>query len=257
MTRVDLSGRRALVTGGGRGIGRAIALVFARAGARLALVGRTRVSLDAVAKEIVELGAEPPVVEPMDAANPDSVGAASERVLAALGGVDVLVNNAGIAESAPVARTDLAFWARHMAVNATCPFLLTRAVLPAMLGRRWGRIVNVGSTASLGGAPYIAAYAASKHALLGLTRAVAAETVGTGVTVNVVCPGFVATDIVWESARRIADKTGKAYDDAVAALAALNPSGRLIAPETVAATVLELASEAAAGRSGDAVVIDG
>jgi 3-hydroxybutyrate dehydrogenase len=257
MTRVDLSGRRALVTGGGRGIGRAIAVALACAGARLALVGRTRESLDAAAKEIVDLGAEPPVVEQMDAADPESVGAAAQRVLAVLGGVDVLVNNAGIAESAPVARTDLAFWARHMAVNATCPFLLTRAVLPGMLGRRWGRIVNVGSTASLGGAPYIAAYAASKHALLGLTRAVAAETAGTGVTVNAVCPGFVATDIVWESARRIADKTGKPYDDAVAALAAFNPSGRLIASETVAATVLELVSDAAAGRSGDAVVIDG
>ena len=156
-----------------------------------------------------------------------------------------------------MARTDLALWARHLAVNVTGPFLLTRAVLPGMLGRRWGRIVNVASMAALGGAPYIAAYAASKHALLGLTRAAAAETAGRGVTVNAVCPGFVATDIVWDSARRIADKTGKPFDAAVATLAAFNPSGKLIAPEAVAATVLELAGDAAAGRSGDAVVIDG
>ena len=143
--------------------------------------------------------------------------------------------------------TDLALWARHLAVNATGPFLLTRAVLPAMLERRWGRIVNIASMAALGGAPYIAAYAASKHALLGLTRAAAAETAGRGVTVNAVCPGYVATDIVWNGARRIAEKTGKPFDDAVAAMAAFNPSGKLIAPETVAAAVLELAGDAAAG----------
>ena len=153
-------------------------------------------------------------------------------------------------------RTDLALWARHLAVNATGPFLLTRAVLPAMLERRWGRIVNIASMAALGGAPYIAAYAASKHALLGLTRAAAAETAGRGVTVNAVCPGYVATDIVWNGARRIADKTGKPFDDAVAAMAAFNSSGKLIAPEAVAAAVLELAGDAAAARSGEAVVID-
>jgi 3-hydroxybutyrate dehydrogenase len=110
--------------------------------------------------------------------------------------------------------------------------------------------------AALGGAPYIAAYAASKHALLGLTRAAAAETAGRGVTVNAVCPGYVATDIVWNGARRITEKTGKPFDAAVAAIAAFNPSGKLIAPEAVAAAVLELAGDAAAGRSGEAVVVD-
>jgi len=253
---MTLSGKRALITGGGRGIGRAVALAFARSGARLALAGRTRHQLDSVAAEVAALDLPTPVVQKMDVAEPDSIAAGVERIVAELGDVDVLVNNAGIAESAALVGTDLALWARHLAVNVTGPFLLTRAVLPAMLERRWGRIVNIASMAALGGAPYIAAYAASKHALLGLTRAAAAETAGRGVTVNAVCPGYVATDIVWGGARRIADKTGKPFDAAVAAMAAFNSSGKLIAPEAVAAAVLELAGDAAAGRSGEAVVID-
>jgi NAD(P)-dependent dehydrogenase (short-subunit alcohol dehydrogenase family) len=172
------------------------------------------------------------------------------------GAVDILVNNAGIAESAALARTDLALWTRHFAVNATGPLLLTRSVVPAMIERRWGRVVNVASTAALVGAPYVAAYTASKHALLGLTRAIAAETAGRGVTVNAVCPGYAATDLTWASARRIAERTGKSFDDAVAAMAAFNSSRKLVEPETVAAAVLEFASDAAAGRTGEALVID-
>ncbi len=250
-----LGGRTALVTGGGRGIGRAVALALGRAGARLVLTARTGPQLHAVANELRTLGCPAPLAEEMDVADPDSVAAALARIRAEAPAIDILVNNAGIAESAALARTDLALWQRHLAVNATAPFLLARALLPGMLERGWGRIINVASMAGLGGAPYIAAYAASKHALVGLTRALAAETAGSGVTVNAVCPGYVATDMVWNGARRITEKTGKSFDEAVQAMARFNASGALIAPEQVAAAVLELAGHDAEARTGETVLI--
>jgi NAD(P)-dependent dehydrogenase (short-subunit alcohol dehydrogenase family) len=251
---VDLAGKAALVTGGGRGIGRAVALALARAGAGLVLAGRDQVRLEETASDVRALGGSA-LLEPMDVADPDSIAEAVPRILGALSAIDILVNNAGIAEAAPLARTDLALWTRHLAVNATAPFLLTRAFLPGMLERRWGRVVNIASTAALDGAPYIAAYAASKHALLGFTRAIAAETAGSGVTVNAVCPGFAATDMTWASARRISEKTGRSFDEAVQALASLNASRALIQPEAIAAVVVELALDSAAGRTSEAVVL--
>ncbi|MGH7375207.1 MAG: SDR family NAD(P)-dependent oxidoreductase [Candidatus Rokuibacteriota bacterium] len=250
-----LKGRTALVTGGGRGIGRAVALALGRAGAALVLTGRTANHLRGVADELTEAGGPEPLVSVMDVADPESITAALDRIRAERPAIDVLINNAGIALSEPLARTDVALWDRHLAINATAPYLLTRALLPGMLERGWGRVVNIASTAGLAGAPYISAYAASKHALVGLTRAVAAETAGSGVTVNAVCPGFVETELTERAAKRISEKTGKSVAQALESLARFNASGQLIRPEQVAEVVLELVSDAAAARTGEAVVI--
>jgi NAD(P)-dependent dehydrogenase (short-subunit alcohol dehydrogenase family) len=172
-----------------------------------------------------------------------------------LGPIDVLVNNAGIAESAPFAKTDPSLWDRHLRVNATGPYLLARAVLPGMRDRAWGRIVNLASLAGLYGAAYVTAYVASKHALVGLTRALALEVAGTGVTVNAICPGYVATDLVWRSARNISERTGKPFEEAVAVLARMNPGGRLIDPGEVAQAVVRLVEDDR--TNGETIVIDG
>lgn len=243
------------MTGAGRGIGRAVALALGGAGVTLVLAGRTAPLLRSVADEATVAGAPSPFVVVLDLADHQTLPAALDRIRGEHATIDIVVNNAGIAESAPLGGTDLALWERHLAINATAPYLLTRALLPGMLARGWGRVVNIASTAGLAGAPYIAAYAASKHALVGLTRAVAAETAGRGVTVNAVCPGFVATEMTWRAATRISERTGRPFDEAVAALARFNESGRLIEPEQVAAVVLALVSDAAAARTGETVVI--
>jgi NAD(P)-dependent dehydrogenase (short-subunit alcohol dehydrogenase family) len=224
-----------VVTGGGKGIGAAVCARFA--GERVVSVGRTRGEVDEVC----------------DVTDEEAVAELFERV----GAVDVLVNNAGVAESAPLARTTLADWRRQLDVNATGAFLCTRAVVPGMVERGSGRVVTVASTAGLVGARYVAAYTASKHAAVGLMRAVAAEVAGTGVTANAVCPSYVRTPMTERTLDRISEQTGRSREEALASLEASTPLGRLLEPEEVAEAVWYLASDAAAAVNGQALVLDG
>jgi 3-hydroxybutyrate dehydrogenase len=253
---VKVPDRIALVTGGGRGIGRAIALAFAREGAHVAVTARTSSELDAVAAEVRALGRKALAV-PCDVGDRTQVDDAVRRVTEHLGRVEILVNNAGIAVSAKLLETDEDLWERHLRINLTGAFFMTRAVLPGMLSARWGRVINIASIAGRQGYPYITAYTASKHGLLGLTRALAQEVVTAGVTVNAICPGYVATDLTWAGARNIQERTGRTYDEAVRSLAAHSPQKRLIEPEEVAAVAVLLASDEGRGVTAQAWNVDG
>jgi NAD(P)-dependent dehydrogenase (short-subunit alcohol dehydrogenase family) len=248
-----LEGRTAVVTGAGRGIGAAIAQALAAEGAGVALLGRNRSTLEAQAKQL-PAGAEIIVTDVSDAG---SVHAAFDRIRERFARIDILVNNAGQAQSAPLARTDLALWERMLAVNLTGAFLCTREVYPAMAKQDYARIINIASTAGLTGYPYVAAYCAAKHGLVGLTRALAREAARTRVTVNAVCPGYTETDIVREAIATISAKTGKPEAEARAALVSSNPQGRLVQPAEVAGAVLWLCRPDSASITGQAIVVAG
>lgn len=253
---MKFTGRVALVTGGGRGIGAEIARSLAREGAVVAVSARTPSEVKAVADEIVKLGGQArPFIA--DLSQADQGPALVARVAAALGPLDFLINNAGIASSAPVAKISLEEWNRIFAVNVTATFLCTQAALPAMVERGSGRIVNIASVAARVGARYIAAYAASKHAVLGFTRCVAAEVAAFGVTANAVCPGFVDTEMVAQSVSRIVAKTGMPSDQALETIKNQSPQKRLLTSPEVAAMVSLLCSEEGRGINGQALVLDG
>ena len=241
--------KTALITGGGRGIGRAIALSFAREGIRIAVAARTAEQVEQVAREI----GNDAMALVCDVADPQSVAQMFERV----GDVDILVNNAGIAESATVVNTTDELWHRHLSINLSGTFYCTRAALPAMLKKGWGRIINIASIAGKTGAPYIAAYSASKHGVLGLTKSIALEVATMGITVNAICPGYVDTDMVSRGVERITSRTGRTAEEALDTLKKMSPQNRLVTVEEVAAVALLLASDEGRGINGQGINVDG
>ncbi|MBZ9762095.1 SDR family oxidoreductase [Mesorhizobium sp. CA8] len=248
----EIAGKHALVTGGGTGVGRAIALALAEAGVNVTICGRREAALAEVVKESDRIF---PVAA--DVTNEVEITALHDTAEAARGPFDIVVANAGMAGSAPAHKTSLADWQRTLDVNLTGAFLTVKPALAGMLARKAGRIVFVASTAGLKGYAYVAPYVAAKHGLVGLMRALAVETAKSGVTVNAVCPGFVETDMLEESVQRIVEKTGRSADEARAGLAATNPQGRFIQPEEVASTVLWLCSDAARSITGQAISVSG
>jgi NAD(P)-dependent dehydrogenase (short-subunit alcohol dehydrogenase family) len=241
----------ALVTGGGRGIGRAIASALAQSGATVTVLGRDRATLEAaVAAGAAHFAAT------ADVADQAAVSAAIAQA-ASRQPIDILVANAGIAESAPFAKSDAALFHRMMDVNFMGVVHAVQAALPSMKGRPYGRIVAVASTAGLKGYAYVSAYSAAKHAVIGLVRSLALELASTSVTVNAVCPGFTETDLVAGSIDNIMSKTGRTKEQAIAELASHNPQRRLIQPSEVADAVLWLCGESAGAITGQAIAVAG
>jgi len=225
--------RVALITGGGRGIGEAIARRFAAEGARLFITSRTPKDLERVA---LETGAN---FDICDVTQPKEIGSLVRKI----GPVDILVNNAGIAESAPFLRTDLETWRRVMDTNVTSAFLFCKALVLGMIERGYGRIVNIASIAGKRGGPYITAYAASKHALLGFSSSLAMELSEKGVTVNAICPGYVDTPMTRSNAARIAKVTASTSKEVVKKLLSSAGQAKLLHPGHVAEVALALARE--------------
>jgi NAD(P)-dependent dehydrogenase (short-subunit alcohol dehydrogenase family) len=231
--------RTVVVTGGGRGIGRAVVERFAAAGERVVAVGRDRDALAATSGAAVEV---------CDVTDESAV----TDLFARLGSLDVLVNNAGAASSAPLGKTSLDDWQALLDVNATGAFLCTRAALPLL--NEHGRVVTVASVNGRVGSRYTSAYTASKHAAVGLTRALAAELAGTTKTANAVCPAYVRTDMTARTIANIEARTGR---DGEAELAGLSPLGRLLEPDEVAFAVAFLASLQAGAINGQTLILDG
>lgn len=254
--QISLTGKHALVTGGSRGIGLAIARSLIAASASVTILGRDAQRLQDAQDTLSKLGGTVGFAVADVSVAADVERAFSEAVLAR-GAVSILVNNAGSAESAPFGKTSEALWAAMLAANLTSAFLCTQRALPAMLAAKWGRVINIASTAGMKGYPYVSAYCAAKHGVIGLTRAVALETARHGVTVNAVCPGYTETDMVERTIDNITAKTGRTREAAREELARHNPLGRLVKPEEVADAVLWLCREESAAITGQSILVDG
>lgn len=247
-----LKDRHALVTGGGRGIGLACAIALKAAGARVTIAGRDGARLG----EALAHG-DADHITPLDVTDPAATLAGIIAAEKAAGPIDILVANAGGAESAPFLQSDAALFRRMIDLNLLGVVHAAQAVLPGMLERRHGRIIAIASTAGLRGYAYVSAYCAAKHAVVGLVKALAQETAGKGVTVNAICPGYTETDLVRSAIDRIADKTGRSHEAAMAEILKDKPLGRLIRPEEVAAACVFLASAGASAVTGTTITVAG
>jgi 3-hydroxybutyrate dehydrogenase len=253
---MELSGKTALITGGGRGIGRSCALAFAKEGAQIVVAARTESEIEKVAAEIREMGRRALAVI-LDVREPESIERAFKRAASEIGTVDILINNAGIARSEPLVKCSEELWQEVIDVNLNGTFRCTKAALPGMLQKGWGRIINIASVAGKAGAPYISAYTASKHGVLGFTKALAQEVATRGITVNAICPGYVETDMAEHAIKTIGEKTGASPEKAKAYLEQTTPQKRLFQPEEVSFLAVMLASNLASGINGQAINICG
>ena len=249
--------RRALVTGASRGIGRAVALELGTRGLSLALSSRSLADLTETARLIEDAGGAKPMLLECDLSKREESAGLVGRASVGGASIDVLVHVAGVAPSSKTTEAVDPDWDVAMEVNATAAFVLSRAALPHMIHQQWGRIVVVASTAGRIGYPYTAAYTASKHAVVGLVRALAVEHARHGVTVNAACPGFTETGLLDEAIRNIVNRAGVTADEARRRLASMSPQQRLIQPDEIARLVAFLVSEESGSINGQAINIDG
>ena len=245
--------RHALITGAGSGIGEVISRQLHAEGYQVSLVGRRIEPLQTLSTSLGS-GSQAVASDVTDRAGMVDCFATAREYL---GDIDILVNCAGMAPTAPFHRVDFTDWQRTIDVNVNGVFHCTQIALENMLNAGWGRIINIASVASLRGFPYVSGYCASKHAVLGMTRALALEVATRGITVNAICPGYVDTDIVRTAIAEIVSKTGRTEEDALQHFTESNPQGRLIKASEVASAVSWLCGDGAASVTGQAVAIDG